>query len=192
MRYLWVLRHGKAVSESPGGGNDKERPLADRGRRDATACGYRLAAGRGAFGLGDVPTPVAAICSAAARTRETAEAVASAMGGRLPVQLFHSLYGSDTDTAMRYLLEIDDSAESALIVGHNPTMYQLAWELLSPAEVEAEAEDGAGASAGDDRSVLRSHGLPTCALAVLRLHVTSWRSVAAGCGSLAGVFIPPY
>lgn len=187
MRYLWILRHGKAAADPPRGGSDKERPLAEKGLRDATALGYRLAAGRGVFGLRDIPVPVAAVCSAAVRTRETAEAVASAMGGQLPIELLHSLYGANTDTTMRYIREIDDGAESALIVGHNPTMYQLAWELLPvPAALDSDR------STGDDRSVLRDHGFPTCALAVLRLDVNSWECVTAECGSLEGVFTPPY
>ena len=69
------------------------------------------------------------------------------------------------------------------MVGHNPTMYQLVWELLA----DRGEEDPAG-----DRAVLEAHGFPTCALAVLVLEVRAWEDVAHGCGRLAGLFKPPY
>jgi hypothetical protein len=77
-------------------------------------------------------------------------------------------------------------------------MNQLPWDLRAPWASDRRggtagevADDGAD-SATDDRTVLRDHGLPTCALAVLRLHVASWEAMSTECGSLAGVFAPPY
>ena len=189
IKYLWLLRHGKAAPNGLQGGGDKERPLTRRGRRDATAFGHRLAAGRGVFGLHDVPLPDVAICSAASRTRETADLVLVAMGKEIPLESFHSLYGAGPATVLHYIRELDDSRESALVVGHNPTMYQLAWELLPRADIESDGDD---AGTGGGRSTLQSHGFPTCALAVLRLEVASWGDVDHECGSLAGVVSPPY
>jgi len=189
IKHLWLLRHGKAVPSGLHGGGDKERPLTGRGRRDATAFGHRLAAGTGVFGLHDVPLPDVAICSAASRTRETADLVLGAMGKEIPLESFHSLYGASPATVLQYIRELDDSRESALVVGHNPTLYQLAWELLPPAGIESDDDD---AGIGKGRSTLENHGFPTCALAVLRLEVASWGDVAPECGSLAGVVSPPY
>jgi len=189
IKHLWLLRHGKAVPSGLHGGGDKERPLTGRGRRDATAFGHRLAAGTGVFGLHDLPLPDVAICSAASRTRETADLVLGAMGKEIPLESFHSLYGASPATVLQYIRELDDSRESALVVGHNPTLYQLAWELLPPAGIESDDDD---AGIGKGRSTLENHGFPTCALAVLRLEVASWGDVAPECGSLAGVVSPPY
>jgi phosphohistidine phosphatase len=189
IKHLWLLRHGKAVPSGLHGGGDKDRPLTGRGRRDATAFGHRLAAGTGVFGLHDVPLPDVAICSAASRTRETADLVLGAMGKEIPLESFHSLYGASPATVLQYIRELDDSRESALVVGHNPTLYQLAWELLPPAGIESDDDD---AGIGKGRSTLENHGFPTCALAVLRLEVASWGDVAPECGSLAGVVSPPY
>jgi phosphohistidine phosphatase len=184
-KYLWVLRHGKAAHNAPTGGGDKERPLTARGRRDATAFGRRLAAGIGVFGLEDVPLPQVAICSSAVRTRQTADLVLEAMGGSIPLEPLHSLYGANPDTVLGYLKEVDDRCAAAILVGHNPTLYELAFQLLAP------AWDDHGHEAGD-RSTLRNHGFPTCSLAVLRLPVGSWSDVGEEGGSLAGVFSPPY
>jgi phosphohistidine phosphatase len=188
IKYLWLLRHGKAAPHALQGGGDKERPLTGRGRRDATAFGRRLAAGRGVFGLHDVPLPDVAICSAASRTRETADLVLAAMAKEVPLESFHSLYGASPASVLQYIRELDDGRESALVVGHNPTLYQLAWELLPPADIESDDDVGDG----EGRLTLQNHGFPTCALAVLRLEVASWRDVDYECGSLAGVVSPPY
>ena len=72
---------------------------------------------------------------------------------------------------------------SALVVGHNPTVYELVWELLA---------DGDDDRPGSDRSVLEAHGFPTCALAVLALDAAAWKDLSRGCGRLAGLFKPPY
>jgi len=211
-RYLWILRHGKAASDAPWGGTDRERPLTARGRRDASALGIRLADEEPFPGLEDVPKPQIVICSAAVRTRQTADLIVKALGNRLPLDSYRSLYEADTDVALQYLREIDEGVKSALLVGHNPTMFQLAWELLGDGDGgggdpgENGGADGGGVAGGGvagggptgvvqssgGRAVLEAHGFPTCALAVLALGVGAWEDVAHGCGSLLGVFKPPY
>jgi phosphohistidine phosphatase len=183
VRYLWLLRHGKAASDAPWGGSDQERPLTARGRRDAAALGARLAGERPVLGLEGVPVPDLALCSAAVRTRQTADLVVAATGNRLPVDTYRSLYGADPDLVLQYVREIDEGVRSALVVGHNPTMFELVWELSSAEGVDRP-------SSGP--SELEAHGFPTCALAVLALRVDSWEDVAAGCGSIKGLFKPPY
>jgi phosphohistidine phosphatase len=190
IRYLWVLRHGKAARNAPAGGGDKERPLTARGRRDATALGHRLAAGVGVFGLRGVPVPEVALCSSAVRTRQTADLVLEAMGGDVRLEALHSLYGANPDTVLGYVRELDDGFTSALLVGHNPTIYQLAWQLLVP--TGDDDGDDRGGDEGGDRSILHTHGFPTCSLAVVGLPVSSWVDADEGSGSLAGVFSPPY
>jgi phosphohistidine phosphatase len=208
VRYLWAVRHGKAASDAPWGGTDRERPLTARGRRDAAALGRRLADESPILGLEGVPAPDMAICSAAVRTRQTAELIVKATGDRLPLDSYRSLYEADTDVVLQYLREIDEGVISLLLVGHNPTMFDLAWQLLGDpgdgtegggavAEAGADAVADAGglpprAGARDDRSILEAHGFPTCALAVLKLSITAWEDVVHGCGTLAGVFKPPY
>ncbi len=188
MLHLWILRHAKASSEAPAGGSDMQRPLVERGRRDATALGRRLAAGEGVFGLEGVPIPEVMLCSSAMRTNQTAQLVRRELGATQPLELFRSLYGATTETALRYVREIDDGVRSALLVGHNPTMYQLAFDLVGPVP-GAGGPDPAGS---DDLDRLRTHGFPTCALAVVRLDLEAWAACAEGTGSLAGVFSPPY
>jgi len=183
VRYLWLLRHGKAASDAPWGGSDRDRPLTGRGRRDAGALGKRLAGDGPVLGLEGVPRPQLVICSSAVRTRQTAALVEEAMGDELPVDSYDSLYGAETDLVLQYVREIDEDVDSVLVVGHNPTIYQLAWELLT---------DRHSDRAQTDRAVLESHGFPTCALAVLAMGVSAWEDAADECATLKGVFKPPY
>src|SRR5205807_6758594 len=67
---LMVLRHAKAAGEP--GVNDHERPLAGRGRRNATAVGQWL--------LTQGLAPDRVLCSSSRRTRETWERVSAALG----------------------------------------------------------------------------------------------------------------
>ena len=104
----------------PWGGSDRERPLTARGRRDATALGARLADDQPVLGLeGHSPTELI-ICSAAVRTRQTADLIAKAWAADIPIDAYRSLYGADPDLVLRYVREIDEGVTSALMVGHNP------------------------------------------------------------------------
>jgi phosphohistidine phosphatase len=178
-RALWLLRHGKARRQAPGGGGDRERPLEERGRIDARDLGRRMGGQEPVLGLDGVPSPALVICSAAVRTRQTADLVVGAHGGGLPVEAYRSLYGAGTDLLLRTVHEVDDSVAAVLVVGHNPTVAQLAWELLSD-------EDTA------DRLALEAHGFPTCGLAVLTAEVGGWEDLGPGDATLAGLFRPPY
>jgi phosphohistidine phosphatase len=178
VRHLWILRHAKAAPESGWRGRDRDRPLTERGRRDATALGVRLAEEVPPLGMAGLAAPELALCSSALRTLETADLVLGAREDRVPLDTYRSLYQASPDTVLTYLREVDEQAGSALVVGHNPTMYLLAYDLL---------EEGSA-----DRDALESAGFPTCGLAVVALHVGGWEDIAAGCGTLVGLFAPPY
>ena len=178
VRHLWILRHAKAAPEPTWGGRDRDRPLTARGRRDAAELGKRLAEEDPPLGLSGSAAPDLALCSNATRTQETAELVLAAREERVPLDAYRSLYQADPETVLTYVREVDEHARSALVVGHNPTMYLLAWDLL--------AEGSA------DRDRLEAGGFPTCGLAVVALGVGGWEDVAPGCGDLVGLFSPPY
>ena len=191
VRHLWILRHAKAASDAPWGGSDKDRPLTARGRSDATALGRRIAADSVDLDLSGggstvVPRPEIAVCSAAVRTRQTADLVVGELGGEVPVGAYLSLYSAEPDLVLQYVREFDEGVASALLVGHNPTVVEVAWQLL------ADPAAPTTSSGLNDRDTLEAHGFPTCALAVLSLAVGAWEDVAHGCGTLAGVFKPPY
>ncbi len=169
---VWLLRHAKAMPDPPSGGDDHDRLLAPRGRRDAAALGDRLGAGDLGFAAAALPGLV--LASTAARTTETAERVAAPLG--IPVDRRQRLYyGTPTDV-LDELRGLDDAIRSVMVVGHNPATHSLALELLST--------DDAG------RAALGS--FPTCAVAVFRTGASHWPEVAFGTATLVGFARPPY
>jgi len=176
-RQLWILRHAKAA-EGPPGGRDRDRPLAPRGRRDASALAARLAADGPVLDTPGLRLPDRALCSSAVRTTQTAELVLGQLADPVPLDRFHSLYEAEPDTVLDYVRETDGDARSVLVVGHNPTMFHVAWDVLG--------------GAAPDRDLLEATGFPTCTLAVVDLGVASWTDVTDGQGVLVGLFTPPY
>ena len=119
MRTLLVMRHAKsswANAHQP----DHDRPLNDRGRRDAPRMG-RLLAERGL-------APDAVLCSSATRAHDTAQFVADELVADAPV-VRSSLYGGDVEDYLAVLQRLDDGVRTALVVGHNPTVSLLVAEL---------------------------------------------------------------
>ena len=174
---LWILRHAKAADATQGG-RDRDRPLSDRGRRDATALGGRLAADGPPFDDPRLVRPDLALCSAAVRTVQTGVLVLGQLADRVPLVTYVNLYEAEPDTVLTYLREVDEPARSVLVVGHNPTMYRLTWGLL--------------AEGSDDRDRLEQRGFPTCALAVVDLACEGWEGEMGGTGTLIELFGPPY
>jgi phosphohistidine phosphatase len=114
---LVVMRHAKAGERL--GTPDFERPLTERGRRDAAAAGRWLRAS----GL----IPDAVICSAADRTRQTWLGVAAELGREVSCRLDDRLYGAPAAAITEIIAtETEPAVTTLLCVGHNPAMAQLA------------------------------------------------------------------
>ncbi|HPU13703.1 MAG TPA: histidine phosphatase family protein [Aeromicrobium sp.] len=157
-RTLLLMRHGKAAwPDVP----DHERPLAERGRREAALTGEWLL---GQFGQFD-----AILCSTATRTRQTVDAT-----GLIAPTTFHDeIY----EAWPGQLLEVINQhapaeAETLLVVGHAPGIPQLAATL---ADLESDPTAVAG---------LRSY--PTSTVSVLSVP-TGWATLEAGGATLTAV-----
>jgi phosphohistidine phosphatase len=180
-RTLWLLRHAKAVADPPDGGDDFDRVLAPRGRRDATALATLLAQRDGdgdGFAPGEAPLPQLALVSPAARTMATAELV---LDGVTPAPEWRSptdLYGAEPEDVLRHLRGLDDGLESVMVVGHNPTAQALALGLLDQKD--------------KDRETIVRRGFPTCALGIYRLEIARWADVEGECAVLAALLTPPF
>ena len=142
-RRIVVIRHAKAAQAGP---TDFERPLASRGRVDATALGAWLCA------QGVVADH--ALVSAALRTRQTWTAIADAAGWSVEPELDEGLYGAGPETALDILRGAPDESRSLVLIGHNPTVAHLA-QLL---------DGGGGDQAAGNAMAM---GYPTCAATVL-------------------------
>jgi phosphohistidine phosphatase len=164
MRTLYLLRHGKSSWSDPRL-PDHERPLAQRGRRDAKRIAKHLVR------LGIKPQLV--LCSSAERTRETLELVRPALGATPTVRLEAELYAASADRLLERLRTVPEEVASVLLIGHNPGLHDLALVL---------------ASAGADLELLEAK-FPTAALATLSLAKATWGRLSRGDAVLAAYVV---
>lgn len=120
MKRLLILRHAKS-SWADSSMEDWQRPLNDRGRRDAPRAGEWL---REHDLLPDL-----IVTSNAVRARSTAEAVAKASGYEGDIIKESALYHAAPEDVIEVLTGISDEAQSVLIVGHNPGFEDLVRKL---------------------------------------------------------------
>lgn len=114
-RKLVVCRHAK--SAWPTGVDDFERPLNERGERDAPAAGRWLAE--------HVPGVQLAVCSPAVRARRTWELIATQLPG--PIETTHEdrLYEATAGELIAVLNELPTTITTAAVIGHNPGLENL-------------------------------------------------------------------
>ena len=159
-RRLILLRHAKSDwPDLP----DRERPLAKRGRREAPPVGRWLRK------HGYQPDVV--VCSVARRTRETWELIAPELGGSPAVTFDQRAYDAGARTLLYLARELPGSCRTALFVGHNPAVTDLA-------DVLAETPEGPP----------HLH-FPTAAFAVLEF-TGGWADLAPGGARLAAFTVP--
>src|SRR5688500_6184743 len=122
MKTLLVLRHAKSSWNDPAL-DDHERPLNQRGRRDAPRMGARVRE----YGLIlDV-----ILSSDAVRARLTAEAVAEAARCAGEILLDPRLYLASPADILSLLSTVRENAGTVMIVGHNPCPEKLVEHLTS-------------------------------------------------------------
>jgi phosphohistidine phosphatase len=138
-RRLILVRHAK--SDRTGGGPDHDRPLANRGRRDAPVIGRWLR------DAGLVPDLV--ICSSARRARETWELAAAELGSEVAVEYDRRVYDASADDLLDVATQAPEAVQRLLMVGHNPATQAFAVNLAGSAEGDTlqQVEDDFGTSA---------------------------------------------
>ncbi|WP_425837079.1 SixA phosphatase family protein [Microbacterium sp. PA5] len=120
---LALVRHAKSDWGDPGL-DDHDRPLNDRGRRDAPVLAARLA--QTGF------RPEALLTSTALRARTTAGFFAEALG--VPAQERPELYGAPARTLLS--AAATSGARQVMVVAHDPGMSVLA-DALSNGDIGA-------------------------------------------------------
>jgi phosphohistidine phosphatase len=116
-RQLYLLRHAKSdwASDAP---NDFQRPLNDRGVRNARKMGKWMAE------AGMLPETV--ISSSALRAWQTAALVCNGLGINETRIVFDAdLYLADIDTLLRTIGNLPGTLSTAMLVGHNPGLDQM-------------------------------------------------------------------
>ena len=146
MKTLFLIRHAKSSWDNAAL-PDKERPLNDRGRRDAPKMGERLA-------KRDVK-PDLILSSPAVRALSTAEIVAEKLDyRRKDIVVTERLYAAEVDDLLDVIRQLGDELKCVMLFGHNPEFTELAHRLSG--EI--------------------AH-MPTCAIAEFTFDAKSWSGI---------------
>lgn len=125
MKTLLLMRHAKS-SWADAGQADRDRPLNDRGRRDAPRMGAWLKR------QGLLPDLV--ISSGARRAVETAQAVIDASGFGGEWQRAAGLYEADAEAYFEVLQAVPEETVTVLVIAHNPGTEEMIETLTGQAE----------------------------------------------------------
>ena len=118
MKFLYLLRHAKSSWSEPGLG-DQQRPLNERGKRDAPAMGERFRE------RGESLDRI--VSSPALRARTTAELFAQNSGcAQAPIVIEPDLYFLGGGAIEEVILRQDDMLQSLMLVFHNPDITHFA------------------------------------------------------------------
>lgn len=150
MKTLLIVRHAKSSWDSADI-SDIDRPLNDRGKRDAPAMAHRL--------IKAGVTVDRFVSSPAKRARATAELFVHAYGrkGKEIVQI-PDLYHADVAIFKDVVTSLDDGDETVAIYSHNPGITAFANVL----------------------SDVRLDNMPTCAVFAVKNEVDHWKDFLSG------------
>ncbi len=158
MKTLLLLRHAKS-SWKNGYLSDFDRPLNHRGTKAAPMIGRLIRRKK--------LQPDVVLSSSAERARQTAALVLES--AHLNTELRHDerIYEAGAPRLLEIVSEIDDHANVAMLVGHNPGLEELLEDLTG-----------------------ESRHLPTAALARIELNVEKWDKVREGAGRVQWLIKP--
>ncbi|MBX7127472.1 MAG: histidine phosphatase family protein [Cyclobacteriaceae bacterium] len=154
MKTLYLVRHAKSSWDNPGL-DDRDRPLNERGLKDAPKMARRLKERDAAPGL--------LLSSPAVRALETCKMIAAGLG--MPATAIHTdarLYHAGRRTLMEVVQSLDDKYRSVMIFGHNPGLTDFVNQLLDE-DIE---------------------NIPTCGVVAAELDLKHWKKASEACGSL--------
>ena len=152
MKTLLIIRHAKS-SWDDAAISDIDRPLNDRGKRDAPAMAARL--------IKAGVTIDRFVSSPAKRARQTAELFAHAFGRkdkhiRFVAELYHA-----TDAVFDEVIgELDDKDDTVAIFSHNPGVTEFVNTLTT----------------------IRVDNMPTCAVFAVKCDVKHWKDFRSAAG----------
>ena len=168
MKLLGLFRHAKSDWQDPRA-RDFDRPLNARGREGAAVMGRHIHD----HGL----RWDRIISSPAIRCAETIEIACQAAGRPVAVQWDRRIYLASSATLLDLLRAQDDSATAVLMVGHNPGLEDLIFDLVP--------DDGTSPL----RDVVEVK-FPTSSYAVLELDTASWADLKERTGRLVHLTRP--
>ena len=156
MKTLYIVRHAKS-SWDASNVDDFERPLNDRGKRDAPRMGKRLKE----KGI----TPDLMLSSPAKRAFSTSKRIAKVLNyPKDNIKTDRSLYHADEETMLVVIQSLKDKLESVMIFSHNPGLTDFVNTIM----------DGG----------VEIDNVPTCGIVAFQFDVDSWKDVSWGKGKI--------
>lgn len=157
MKWLYLVRHAKSSWDQPRL-SDFDRPLNDRGKRDAPRMGKRLKQ-RGIH-------PALILSSPAKRAVSTSRRLADAINyDRTNIETDPAMYHADEEDILSVVHRLDRKLISVMIVGHNPGL-----------------TDFANSLSRNQEPVIRN--IPTCGIVAFSFAIDEWKAVTFGAGKL--------
>jgi phosphohistidine phosphatase len=163
-KLLYLLRHAKSDWDDPALA-DKDRPLAPRGRKAASA----LAGHIERSGI----SPALVLCSPARRTMDTLRLISGSFRDPVEILVEEELYGAGMGDLLRRLRNVPEATPSVMLIGHNPAIHELSLAL---------------ARGVDDLKQLRAK-FPTGAMATLAVP-GAWKDLGAEAADLLEFALP--
>lgn len=162
MKLLGLFRHAKS-DWNDARLRDFDRPLNERGRKGAALMGVHI------FEYGVRWGRV--LASPAARVTQTIEIAGEAAHSTPPIIWDRRIYLANSATLMDVLREQQDDPASIIMVGHNPSLEDLIFDLVP--------DDGQNPL----REIVEIK-FPTAAFAVLELDIENWAEIGGNCARL--------
>lgn len=156
MKTLYIIRHAKSSWEDPEM-DDEDRPLNDRGKRDAPRMGKRLKEKE--------VKPDLMVSSPAKRAFSTARRMGKVLGyEKKHIVKAKKLYHASDDQLLNVVQGFNPKHDTVFLFGHNPGL-----------------TDFANALRNDEHEI---DNLPTCSIIAFQFNVPDWKDITWGIGTM--------
>jgi phosphohistidine phosphatase len=156
VKTVYIIRHAKSSWNDPAL-DDFDRPLNDRGKRDAPRMGKRLKEK-------DI-NPDLMLSSPAKRAFSTARRIAKVLKyEKDAIKLDRRLYHADEEIILDVIQNVKDKHQVIMVFGHNPGLTDFV-NSLQDEELDID-------------------NIPTCGIVTFHLNVDSWKDVNWGKGKI--------
>jgi phosphohistidine phosphatase len=118
---LYIVRHAIAVPHGTPGVAEDDRPLTKEGIRKMNEAAHGLRA------LGCIPDVI--LTSPLPRAKQTADILVQFLGKQIPLELIDALGPSGAHPDVYKEIRRHEKAESVMLVGHQPSLGEIAGEI---------------------------------------------------------------
>lgn len=154
MKIIYLVRHAKSSWDHPEL-RDFDRPLNERGKRDAPKMGRRLKERE--------IVPDLMLSSPANRALTTCKTIAQIIGyDDKAIKTNQGIYHANEDDLINIVRELPDNVNEVMIFGHNPGLTEFANLILKE----------------------NIANIPTTGVVACRLTIDHWKDFKPGCGKL--------